>query len=299
MRPLLQRRQTAFTLVELLVVIAIIGILVALLLPAVQAAREAARRMQCTNNLKQMGLAVHNYVALNSETFPTGAQGNNRHGIFTWMLPYLEQQTLYDTIDLTNADKTYLPRQTPIAAYFCPSCSYQKVYKTAPYTYQVGAITTYQGVGGALVNRGEKVTTTSYGNLPDNGMWFIGHNRTIGECKDGLSNSLMFGEFVHRDVTVTAAYAQPPGNVRPWILGDNSTLGMYAYKVCEFQLNAKVDRADNSIGFNHLPFGSFHNGGANFGLGDGSVRFLNETMNFQLYESLATVNSGEAANFQD
>jgi prepilin-type N-terminal cleavage/methylation domain-containing protein/prepilin-type processing-associated H-X9-DG protein len=299
MRSSPSRARRAFTLVELLVVIAIIGILVALLLPAVQAAREAARRMQCTNNLKQLGLAIHNYISRNNETLPTGAQGNNRHGVFTWMLPYLEQQNLYDTIDLSQADKKYLPRNTPIDAYFCPSCSYLKVYKTAQYDYQLGAITTYQGVGGAIVNRGEKVTSTSYGGLPDNGMWLIGHNRTIGECRDGLSNSLMFGEFVHRDVTVTAAYAQPPGNVRPWILGDNGTLGMYALKVCEFQLNAKVDRADNSIGFNHLPFGSFHNGGANFGLGDGSVRFLNETMSFALYESLATVNAGEAANFQD
>ncbi|MCP4590129.1 MAG: DUF1559 domain-containing protein, partial [bacterium] len=91
-----------FTLVELLVVITIIGILIALLLPAVQAAREAARRMQCSNNLKQLGLAVHNYVSIYSEHFPLGCMGYERHGLFTAMLPFLEQDVVHDKLDLTG-----------------------------------------------------------------------------------------------------------------------------------------------------------------------------------------------------
>jgi len=107
-----QRLGRAFTLVELLVVIAIIGILVALLLPAVQSAREAARRMQCQNNLKQMGLALHNYH-VGHEQFPLGASHPNatnwtqiaddHHGSFiVGLLPYLEQQNLYDACDFTT-----------------------------------------------------------------------------------------------------------------------------------------------------------------------------------------------------
>jgi prepilin-type N-terminal cleavage/methylation domain-containing protein/prepilin-type processing-associated H-X9-DG protein len=288
------RSRGAFTLVELLVVIAIIGILVALLLPAVQSAREAARRMQCTNNLKQLGLAIHNYASANSEHFPIGSHLNSRHGVFTWMLPYLEQQNLYDTIDTkqaTTSSTTAL--YTPIGAYFCPSCPYQKVYKTAKYDYQKGAITTYQAVGGAVVNRGESFISTSYGKLPNNGMFGLDFIRTMGECRDGLSNSLAFGEFVHRDVTTSASYAQPPGNVRPWISGENGSKASYAFKVCEFAINAPVDRNDNAVPFNHLPMGSYHSGGANFCLGDGSVRFLADSINFNLYESLATVNGLE------
>lgn len=289
------RAKRAFTLVELLVVIAIIGVLVALLLPAVQSAREAARRMQCTNNLKQLGLAIHNYASAQSEHFPIGSQLNGKHGVFTWMLPYLEQQNIYNQLDLKGSGHSDPHRNTPIPGYFCPSCPFQKVYKTAPMTYQVGAPTTYQAVGGALVNKGETpIKVASFGDIPNNGMFGLNMIRNMGECRDGLSNSLAFGEFVHQDKTPGAPYAAAPGNVRPWILGENGDKASYAFKVCEMAINTRVDRKDSSVGFNHLPMGSFHTGGANFCLGDGSVRFLNDTMNFSLYQSLATVNAGEA-----
>jgi len=89
-----RRDSHGFTLVELLVVIAIIGILIALLLPAVQAAREAARRLQCTNNLKQLGMATHNYAAQYSGRFPAGTTGPHRHGLFTYILPFIEQDAI-------------------------------------------------------------------------------------------------------------------------------------------------------------------------------------------------------------
>jgi hypothetical protein len=140
-----------------------------------------------------------------------------------------------------------------------------------------------------------KKIDTSFGNLPDNGLFGLNFYRSMGECKDGLSNTLAFGEFVHQDVTPSKAYAKPPGNVRPWILGENGEKASYAFKVCEFAINAKVDRADDKVPFNHLPMSSFHTGGANFCIGDGSVRFLPETINFVLYEALATANAGETA----
>src|SRR5690606_11590425 len=95
-------QKTGFTLVELLVVIAIIGILVALLLPAVQAARAAARRTQCANGLKQMGIALQNYAATYNGTFPYGTYGNGQPGMFANLLPFMEQQAIYDEIITTS-----------------------------------------------------------------------------------------------------------------------------------------------------------------------------------------------------
>ncbi len=119
------RRRFAFTLVELLVVITIIGILIGLLLPAVQSAREAARRTQCTNHLKQIALAMHNYHAA-VKTLPYGADFQYRRG-GTWaafILPYLEQQNVFDKFDFTKPiwDSVNVPAvQTVIPTYICPS----------------------------------------------------------------------------------------------------------------------------------------------------------------------------------
>ena len=163
------RRRTAFTLVELLVVIAIIGILVALLLPAVQAAREAARRAQCTNNLKQIGLAVHNhhdtYKLLPSgghgwDDFPSFSEqpGSGGYPTFVgapeitpkqgagWMyqiLPFIEQGTVYDGGGKSGAARAHFPQQVAIPAYYCPSRRSPKgdqVGTPPQYRYQMATI---------------------------------------------------------------------------------------------------------------------------------------------------------------
>jgi len=154
-------------------------------------------------------------------------------------------------------------------------------------------MTTYQGVSGAM-KTGQEGIDSSYGRIPNNGILGLGIVRAIGECRDGLSNSQAIREFIHRDKE-KGDYVKPPGNVRPWILGDNGDKGMYSIKSIEHTVNADIDRVADGVAFNHLPMGSYHTGGANFCIGDGSVRFLSNSINFTVYESLATVNAGEVA----
>ncbi len=137
-------------------------------------------------------------------------------------------------------------------------------------------------------------TTLQDGNCPHNGMFGMNWARRIAEVKDGLSNTLAMGEFVQMDRT--GSYASPPGNVRPWILGSSFAMGMYGGMVIEYPINADVDRFGEGILGHWLPLGSFHPGGMNGLLADGSVTFLSESIDLELYRQLATVNGGEVAS---
>ena len=289
-------RGSGFTLVELLVVIAIIGILVALLLPAVQSAREAARRMQCSNNLKQIGLAVHNYSTANNEYFPVGSPGDAKHGLFTTLLPYLEQQNLYDDLDLSGAtvdtfDEPH--RYTHLPAYFCPSYPFRKVYQNMTNHHMNGALATYQGNGGVL--QGDETPGPGWlnGYVRDNGVFGWQYLRSINDIKDGTTNTYLMGEFVQRDF-VSGQFTEPPGNSRGWIMGaTRGSRGLYTCKVFEHPPNTQIDRVTDGVEFNHLPMGSFHPGGLLFVFCDGSVHFISETIDFDVYRNMATVADGE------
>ena len=287
-----------FTLVELLVVIAIIGILIALLLPAVQAAREAARRAQCSNNLKQMGLALHNYATANRSHFPAGSPGAFKHGLFTHMLPYLEQQPLYDQLDLMceTYDTYHEPHKFDVVdCYVCPSWPHGAVDREDPYT---GALTTYQGVAGAYPDVPPFESASYAGNIPKNGIFGWAFVRSMSGVTDGLSNTLAMGEFVEIDSEPTSGvewWARPPGAVRAWVFGGSQDIGLYASKVLVHAINAKVNRGTDNVKYNHLPMGSYHPGGAHFLVGDGSVTFLSESISLETYWNLATVDGGEVA----
>jgi prepilin-type N-terminal cleavage/methylation domain-containing protein len=312
-------RDTGFTLVELLVVIAIIGILVALLLPAVQAAREAARRSQCTNNLKQMGIGAQNFAATYKE-LPMGYGRTLNHvkrpvsfvkeGLFNDLLPFMEEQAIYEKIEFayfTIAGRQFYQdpvRDVPVAAFICPDWPDARVTLSAPagYEYQLGAVCTYSGVGGAVQTGGEKLIPSGFGQIPDNGAFtvkqelngttpaLVGSRRKLSQITDGQSNSFMIGEFVHRNCQFGAFKEEPPGNVRPWYVSGYQD-APYQFKVCEFPPNICVSRTDKP--FNYLPMGSFHPGVTLFAKVDGSVHIVADNIDLITYKNLATVRGGE------
>ncbi|MFO0897511.1 MAG: DUF1559 domain-containing protein [Pirellulales bacterium] len=209
-------RNSAFTLVELLVVIAIIGILIALLLPAVQSAREAARRIQCVNNLKQMALACHNYHDQH-KWLPTGANwdpktsdvstsDNFRPNWIILVLPFVEQQATYNAFDLTkyiSHANNRLARGTNIPAFFCPTDASQQRNKFQPIPGKQAegdnwARNNYACNGTLTDARQVNSPTgsgTTYANDPNyGGVMTIGGSLRLGDITDGTSNTLLLGE---------------------------------------------------------------------------------------------------------
>ena len=209
------RQKRGFTLIELLVVIAIIAILIALLLPAVQQAREAARRTQCKNNLKQLGLALHNYVDVSrllpyrqGGTSAASPKGNSNEGSgFTMLLPYIEQGSLYNQISTTqvysgttfepfgdNANDTspYLPWRTPIAAFVCPSSVGGRGMLSG--VVELGT-TNYGFSGGDSSN-----LLSTYAAAPNNARGLVRGpfgwqtSRSFRDITDGTSNTVAMGE---------------------------------------------------------------------------------------------------------
>ncbi len=299
-QPSLTYHSRGFTLVELLVVIAIIGILIALLLPAVQSARESAQRVQCQNRLKQFGIALHSYQTNNRETFPVGSPGGGQHGLWSYMLPHLDHTSLYDTFDFESNSTIESHRFKLIEYYVCPSYPYDKIQQpgSTNYNYQHGAMLTYQGVAGVVIPAadGEEAQagkTSGYGFVPQNGMFGYEFSREVKDISDGLSNTLMIGEFVHIDEDLESGYAPPPGNVRTWVRSDNSGWGSYSFKVAEHPPNSRIDRISDAVPYNHLPFGSYHPNMTYFVFADGSVHGLTNLVELSIYQALASANGEE------
>lgn len=305
MRPsnLKASRLRAFTLVELLVVIAIIGILVGLLLPAVQAAREAARRMQCQNNLKQIGLAVHNYHDV-YKMFPNANSNSTLEGgsLFVAILPHVEQSNSYRLYDFTKSNRDPHNRQVvsqQIPFYYCPSDARRRNVPScssdsgrAPGTYA------------ACMGREDYNQYWSFMRQPRptlDGM-IVYSDTTDRKTKfasvtDGSSNTFLVGETAYNLPDYKFSFGDCRGQSRfSFTYWCNPFPGSTACTT-EYGFNPK-DVADDGV-FDSgwvRSFRSDHVGGVQFVFGDGSVHFISENIAVEILDRLAARNDGEVVS---
>jgi prepilin-type N-terminal cleavage/methylation domain-containing protein len=327
-----KHERKAFTLVELLVVIAIIGVMVGLLLPAVQAAREAARRMQCSNNMKQLGLGLHNYEsAYKRFPYAVGASGSitsgsavpgalraRNHKGWIMVLPFIEQQSLYDLADLRLATGAYvvgsntvsgpLPGQagnandvvvsTVVESFLCPSDPGPTNYATtsnANYsispssTTRQGAFTNYDfsvraTAGGAELWTRDPATTRR--------MFGMDESSRIRDVVDGTSNTVMVCETLRNvidGVAQTWGYSKWVGNG----VDLASTAGINNLMCCSWTTPPFANAQIPSRLGSWSTAGSMHPGGAQFTLCDASVRFISESTDLTILQRLAFVADGQ------
>jgi len=304
-------KRTGFTLIELVVVIVILGILVAIILPAIQQAREASRRTQCRANLHQIGVALHNYLDARG-CFPPGAiKGYSTH---VFLLPYIEQKNLYEEFDFNVEGLRIFPpndvlSQSRISIYECPSESRNigigtsKFGTPAAATNYVGNAGTWHEINGIFQS--------------------VSSSRNKGKCvkprdvRDGMSNTAMMAEvLVGEDAEdprrmiiptprrygprefeefLTACQNAPLrssaglGFGVPWI---NGSLGITRYN------HVLTPNTRSCLNKNHAPTGIFtlasdHPGGVNLLVADGSVQFISDSIDVSVWRALGSINGGE------
>ncbi len=303
-------KKRGFTLVELLVVIAIIGILVALLLPAVQAAREAGRRADCVSKLHQMGVAFHNYNDVNG-FLPTGDAGH-RNGLFTLCQPYMEQQNITNQIQATlptwlnpdftggqvwtDPDPVWALSQTVFANYVCPSvdpAAHEAPWKRRYFT--VGQSGTSLGIGSSRITPGAPGLctyigcagtgftnidrwSTSFGDFRE-GMFTTQRRKEIGQILDGTSNTLAIGEYM----------GQQTGNAEWFATGSwMGAMIMWSGRTPWRQ-----------VGNSDWPeFSSPHPQMTMFVLGDASVRPIRNAIDLGVFRNLNGIRDGVAVDIR-
>lgn len=295
-------KRRGFTLIELLVVIAVIGILVALLLPAVQQARESARQTSCKNNLKQIGIALHNYHSSHALFPPTSTsdveQGGwlvvpqSRH-IHSWsnlLLPHIDQQNLYDqfNFDLSSMHPVNLPIAELLPPGFrCPAYS-GAIYSRDPNYTRLSdrcAITNYAAMGasdvGHIYGQNSKLLT------PDGTMFPLSHTQ-ITDITDGTGHTVLICETREEKMMVWTDGGTAALVARPYDAGNPPGYGARRISL-NFRPYFNYDNPSSEYGPS-----SMHPGGGMHLLADGSVRFISEDISDRVYVALATRSSGDA-----
>jgi prepilin-type N-terminal cleavage/methylation domain-containing protein len=305
------RRQIGFTLIELLVVIAIIAILIALLLPAVQQAREAARRSSCKNNLKNIGLAMHNYVETHG-VFPFGFDA--RETLWSAMiLPQIEQGPLYDTLIFQesgpgNWDADGSPNEaacgTLIPLFICPSMAMppqrdnQGIPGRAASSYRACAGSdSWSDDASTIQSPPAPAGAKSLEEVGLNGMFYGVSSIRFADVTDGMTNTIMIGE------SYTDTYTKDGQQMDYWNIGAPQTGnwnpgGVGGTEYSEGlgstgpKMNSRLDPTVHGT-IMEISFGSYHVGGAHFALGDASVRFISENIDLGVYQGLGSRNGRE------